>query len=295
MILQLLLPLFVLSALGTILVKSGWLKPSAQAGLGEFTGRVLIPALLFQGTYQNGLPGAQSWSLLLAFYLPLALVFALFAFSGARDADRASRALAASYGNAAFVGIPVIQQVLGQDALHFAFPIIAFHGLVAFTLYYSRAHAGGRLRDAVLAAVRNPIVVSLMAGLACNLTGLKLPAVVMQGVATLAQATMPCALVALGAALAGFHLGHAAVALRITVAKLGLLPLLVWALTTYVVPLAPEARLVLILIAACPVGINAGVVVSANRADTAAVNAATLLSSLGACLTIPAWLALAMH
>ncbi len=291
MIFGLLLPLFLMGGLGCLLTRMNWLKQGWQHGLAELTSKVLIPALLFDGAYRSGLPAGISWQLLGSFFLPLILVFGLALRMGPRDAGRA---LAACYSNTAFVGIPVIGQALGTDSLRFVFPVIAFHGLIGFSLYYYAANAGGRPLASLATTLKNPIVASVMLGLACNLLGVPVPAMLSQLLTTIAAATLPCALLSLGAALAGFSLRNVPEALAVSVAKLVVLPALVW-LAARALDLPGQASAVLILMAASPVGINAGLVVGADGADSTSVNGSVLLSSLLAMLSMPCWLAFILH
>lgn len=124
MLLQLLLPIFLLTALGCLLAKTRLIADGWQAGLTELTARLLIPAFLFSGSYKNGIPASVSWQVLAAFFIPLLALFLAAAYAFRRDAPRA---LAATYSNTVFVGIPVILQAFGPASLQYAFPIIAFH------------------------------------------------------------------------------------------------------------------------------------------------------------------------
>ncbi|WP_305823993.1 hypothetical protein [Massilia brevitalea] len=78
----------------------------------------------------------MSWATLCAFYLPLALVFCGARFLARGRGAGAATALAATYSNTVFMGVPVLVQVLGPDCLQFAYPVIAFHSLFCFTLYH---------------------------------------------------------------------------------------------------------------------------------------------------------------
>lgn len=289
----LLLPLFLLAALGWALARSRHLASGWQAGLGELTVKLLVPALLLNGAYTNGLSGSGSWQLLCAFYLPLVAVFLVFAFGFGRGPGSAPRALAATYSNNAFVGIPVLVQAFGNDSLRYAFPVIAFHSLVGFTLYYLCASAPGqqgRLLRSVVAALKNPIVVSLFIGFALQLAGVVLPGAAVRMLDMLSAAALPCALLVLGASLAGLRAQRIAETLAVVATKLLLLPLLVMALALYVLGLPPAAAAVLVVMAGCPVGVNAALVVQADGKDAAVASSATLLSSVACVATLPLWL-----
>ncbi len=294
MLFVLLLPLFLLSALGFVLAKTRWLSAGWPAGVNELTAKVLIPALLFSGAYKNGLPAAVSWQALCAFYLPLAALFGLIAYAFKRDEHSGTRALAATYSNTAFVGIPVLVQMRGPESLQYAFPVIAFHSLVAFTLYYLAAPGGAgggrQIARSVASAARHPIVTSLMLGLACKLAGIELPAPATQILAMLSSAALPCALLALGASLANLHLQSRAEALLVVVVKLLLFPALVLGLAVYVFRLPLAVASVLVMLASCPVGVNAYAVVQGNGKNPALVSSSILLSSVACMASMPLWL-----
>jgi len=77
--------------------------------------------------------------------------------------------------------------------------------------------------------------------------------------------------------------------------KLVLLPLGVMALSVFVFHLPMTAAMVLIVLASCPVGINAAFVVSPAGGGAQLVNSAILLSSLLCAATMPAWLWMLRH
>jgi malonate transporter len=286
MLLALLLPLFLLAALGALLARATLLAPGWQPGLNALTARLFIPALLFGGAYRTGLPASLSWPFMAAFFVPLVVLFFVTAFSGQRDA---ARGLAATYSNTVFVGIPVLTLAFGADSLEYAFPIIAFHALVAFSLYFITDVGGGRLLPAIVNTVGNPIVGSLMLGLALNLTGVHLAQPLTQLLALLAGAALPCALLALGASLAGFQVRSWPETAAVVAVKLLLLPACVWGLAQLLRLPAPAAA-VLVVIASCPAAVNGAVLVQADGKSPALASSAILLSSLACMVTIPLWI-----
>ena len=281
MLFALLLPLFLVTGLGCLLARAGW-----QSSLTELTARVLIPVFLFSGAFKNGIPASISWQFLAAFFLPLFAVFLVAAYGWRPSAPRA---LAAAYSNTVFVGIPVLSQAFGPDSLQYAFPVIAFHGLAAFSLYYL-ASPEKKVLGSLLNAVKNPIVVSLMLGLACNAIGVTLPAALASALAMLSAAALPCALLALGASLATFRILSWPETIATVLAKLVLLPALVLGMALYVFRLPAPATAVLVVIAACPVGVNAAALVQADGKNPALVSSAILLSSIACIATIPLWI-----
>jgi predicted permease len=291
MSLTLLLPIFLLAGLGALLAKLPWLKPGWHAGLTEVTAKFLLPCLLFASAWRTGIPPSVSWKVLCAFYVPLGLLF-LAARLLARDAGSgAAAALAATYSNTVFVGVPVLVQVLGEGSLQFAYPVIAFHSLFCFTLYHlcDDAAPSGWLGP-VLSTLKNPIVAALLLGLALNLAHVGLPRPLLRVLDMLGAAAPSCALLSLGASVASLKPGRWAATGAVVLAKLLLLPLGVAVLSVFVFHLPMAAAMVLIILASCPVGINAAFVVKPAGGGAQLVNSAILLSSLLCAASMPAWL-----
>ncbi|MES2322107.1 MAG: AEC family transporter [Pseudomonadota bacterium] len=282
----LLLPLFLIAGTGCLLARTRWILPAWQDGLADLTAKLLIPVFLFAGAYRNGLPGSVSWQFLAAYYVPFVLLFGMAFFAFRRNAGSA---LSAIYSNTVFVGVPVLVQAYDKDILQYVFPIIAFHALIGFTLYFL-AEGGKRIGDALLNTLKNPIVVSLMAGLALNLTGVVFPLAATSVIDLLSAATLPCALLTLGASLANLHVKNIGASLGIVFAKLFMLPAGVYALAALVFDLPAHATAALVIIAACPVGVNTAAVVRADGKDASLSSSAILLSSVACIATIPIWL-----
>jgi predicted permease len=291
MLLTQLLPVFLLAGVGALLVRLPWLRPSWHAGVTELTAKFLVPVLLLTSAWRTGIPPSLSWKVLCAFYLPLGLLFIGARFLAKRGEARAATALAATYSNTVFVGVPVLVQVLGEGSLQFAYPVIAFHGLFCFSLYHlSEDEAPSGWLGPVLNTLKNPVVAALLLGLALNLGHVALPPALMRVLDMPAGAALPCALLSLGASVASLKPGQWARTGAIVLAKLVLLPLAVMALSVFVFHLPPVAAMVLVVLASCPVGVNAAFVVNPAGGSAQLVNSAILLSSLLCAATIPAWL-----
>lgn len=292
----LLLPVFLLAGLGALLVKLPWLRAGWHTGVTELTARFLVPTLLFASAWRTGIPPSLSWKVLCAFYLPLGLLFVGARRFAGRGGTGAAAALAATYSNTVFVGVPVLIQALGEGSLQFAYPVIAFHSLYCFTLYHLSEDGGpAGWFGPVLNTLKNPIVAALLLGLALNLAHVVAPPALLRVLDMLGAAALPCALLSLGASVASLAPGRWLATGAIVLAKLVFLPLGVMLLAVFAFKLPPAAAMVLIVLASCPVGVNAAFVVRPAGGGAQLVNSAILLSSLLCAATIPAWLWLLRH
>ncbi len=200
-------------ALIGVIVLVGWatgrwgrLPEHAEAALGRLVYSVMTPCLLFTGVAAADLPELLSEPLIVSTGAAL-LCFGLHVLL-VRRRDRGTRivgALAAGYTNANYIGIPVATYVLGDAAL--VVPIVMLQLLVvtpvALTLLEHAGTGHASVRSAVTMPLRNPLIVAVALGLVSSATGVRLPAVLADPVATIGSAAVPVVLIAFGMSLSG--------------------------------------------------------------------------------------------
>jgi malonate transporter len=193
------------------IVLAGWatgrwagLPANAEAVLGRLVYSVLTPCLLFTGVAAADLRRLLSEPLVISTVAAL-LCFGLHALIS-RGLDRGTRivgALTAGYTNANYIGIPVATYVLGDATL--VVPIVLLQLLVitpaALTLLELAGTGHASWRTTLTAPLRNPLIIAVLLGLALSLTGLRLPAVLADPVATIGSAAVPVVLIAFGMSL----------------------------------------------------------------------------------------------
>jgi predicted permease len=215
-VLAALVPIFALIALGYGLGRVADIGPTGISALNAFTARLALPALLFQVMADGGLHKLNQPGFTLAMGLGIAFTFIAGLFlipvphrGGKALADRALAALTASYSNTAFIGIPLLQTLMGATGLAAAaldsILVIGVLFAVAVLLVEIGLNAGGgigrSLRKVALALLRNPIILAPILGALLDLTGMPLPIAIDRSVVMLAAAASPCALVTIGAFL----------------------------------------------------------------------------------------------
>jgi predicted permease len=237
----------------------------------------------------------MSPTLLLAYFGPVLTVFTLVSLLAHRLLGRASPlGLTAAYSNNVLVGIPLVTTLLGPESLVYVFAILVFHSLVLFSLqsfYYAFGSGQKVSATALLKNLANPLIVGLLLGALLNVSGWELPLPIWRVADWLAQAALPCALIVLGISLSRYRLRPSATALGLAMVKLGLFPLLVWYVGGWLPGLSHDALSVLVLLAACPSGVNVLAFV-VNQEDTRAVSSTVFLSTLLAVISLPLWMLL---
>lgn len=295
-VLNALVPVFGLVFLGWYLGFRRVLPAEADKTLSLMTFRLFMPVLLFTGVARVDMAQAMSPALLPLYFLPAFLVFAGTNLLLSRDQPAGLGGLAASYSNNIMVGIPLVTVMLGAENLVYLYAIVVFHSLILFSLQSIYAAFFGKKDEAqswgsLLKTLANPLIVALLLGAAFNLSGLRMPAPLWKIAEMLAGAALPMALLMLGFSLAGLRLYPRRSVWLPALGKLLVFPALVL-IAGWLVPGLPDnAHAVLVLMAACPSGVNV-IAFSATVDERRSTSSVIFLTTVVAAFTLPLWLML---
>ncbi len=253
-------------AVGYLVGRLGILGPHAEFVLGRFAFFVLSPALLF--TVLAEADAKQLFSSLLPVSaiasLSCMLAFALVAqlFWRRAVAETTIGSLASGYANANNIGLPIAAYVLGDPA--FAAPVILLQ-LVIFTpiaLTILDVSTSGTLSlGRVLSQpIRNPLIIGSALGLVLSVTGVQLPAPVMEPFHLIGAAAVPTVLLLFGMSLHGRRILQAGSGRRDTLLAVGLkiviMPVVAWAVGLLVFGLEGLPLFAVVVLAALPTAQN---------------------------------------
>jgi malonate transporter and related proteins len=296
------LPFFALIGLGYGAGRRGFFSAEATAALTKFVFYFALSAMLLKFSARLDLRALFDRDFLLAYlvgtlavYL-LATAIALFRARGMEEA--AVEAQCAVIGNVGFLGIPMLVMLLGEAAIGpvmmvLAVDLIVFGSLIVIVI---TARRDGRVSPAVLGSVglgllRNPMIVSIVVGLAWSATGWPLPGPVIATLDILGAAATPGALFAIGASLATKSAERVGVAAWLSFAKLVLHPAAVAVMALIVLPVEPFAAGVMIAAAALPVAGNVYILAQHYGVAPHRVSASILISTAASVLTVSAVIA----
>lgn len=270
-----LLPVVLLTAIGFIAGRVGWIRAEATKDLSNLVFMVLTPALLFRAMSTVHLE-QLNFKPVAMYFLALGLMYAfVFVLQGASK-RAAVLALAVTFSNTVMIGIPLIGLAYGQAAVVVLLTLISVHALVLLTLTTivlelveaRQAAATGQagrapLRHAalmVLKAMKNgiihPVPLPIILGLAFAQTGVVMPDVLDRPLQLLATAFGPIALLLVGSTLTQVQVGtHLRAALGICFLKNLALPALVAALG-WLAGVTGLELTVMIVAASLPMGAN---------------------------------------
>ncbi len=267
-------PVYLLIALGYLCVSRGLFARADMRLFGKYVLYIALPALIFSALSQRSL-GEILNPVFIAAYAGGSLATLVVGFLWARRVGgkpvsaAAVMAMGVACSNSGFVGLPLITQVFGPNVagLNLALAVLVENTLlvpVAMALADSGlddAAAGGRrgarwraaLSQSLASLARNPLVWSVVAGLAYSLLGLHLPAPIERGVGMLATSCSALALFVIGGTLVGFGLrGAWRDVSAIAVGKLLVHPLAVMALVMVLPPMQRELQMAVIMTSAVP-------------------------------------------
>jgi predicted permease len=306
-VLSLVTPVFGLIGLGLVAARVRLLDGTAARVLSEFAFKVAMPALLFRAMAGITVPEASPFRLMGAYLTGVLTIWILasivtVALLRRATTDASAIAMASCFGNGVMLGIPLILGAFGEAAATPVAFIVSAETMLLWligTLHmevsarswagFSPVVIGGALRDVLI----NPIVLSIMVGLAWAASGLHLPAVVDKLIAIVAQSAIPVALFSLGMSLATFRVrGQVGTIGTICGLKLGLYPVLAFVLAHYVFELPLVWASTLTLFTSMPVGANAFVFASRYEKAVNSISAAVAISTVIAVFSVSAVLGL---
>ena len=201
------LPMFLTLAAGYISQKAGILTREDVPRFNRVAFRIFLPCLLFYNIYTSDLSSAVNPGLI-AFAAGGVLLVFLFSFLYARflvkkEDWKAVIAQGMFRSNFVIMGIPIAQALVGQDNIGSVTVLIAvvvpmFNFLSVILLEYFR---GGRVRilKILTEALKNPLIIGSLIGIAFQLLHIRLPAPALKAVSNLGNVASPLQLFLLGA------------------------------------------------------------------------------------------------
>ncbi len=289
----LLLPDFLLIVLGFVLCHRSALNRPVWEAAERLVYYLLFPVLLFNSILKSPLQPAQTLSLAAAAVGTVAvgvvIAFAIGRWPGLDARLHASGAQTAFRFNS-FIGLALSERLGGPQGLAWMALCIALCvPLCNVAAVWPLARHGGHSYGREL--LRNPLILSTVAGLIANLAGLKFPEAVATTLQRIGLAALPLGLMATGA---GLHFGKLKAAPGLAAALMAVrhavLPAVAIGLTA-ALALPPEQRLIIVVFAALPTASSAYVLAARMGGDGGYVAGLVTLSTLIGMLSVPLWLA----
>ncbi|SFJ78092.1 AEC family transporter [Jannaschia pohangensis] len=291
-------PFFALIALGYAAGRTRFFTSEATAYLTKFVFYFALSAMLFNFAANLTLAEILDWRFVTAYLWGCAIVYLLATavgfLRGLPVTESAVEAQCAVIGNVGFLGIPMFVLLLGPESagpmlMILATDLIVFSSLIVILITGSKEGRIGlrTLRTVALGLVKNPMIVSIVLGIAWSSTGRDLWQPINEFLTILGAAATPGALFAIGASLAGKTAERVSVAGWLTFCKLVLHPAAVALAALVLFPIDdPFAATVMISAAALPVAGNVYMLAQHYGVAPQRVSAAILVSTTVSIVTV---------
>ena len=258
---------------------------------------ILLPALVLDVIWRAPL---DSSSLQISFLATCGLVIGMLAmwlmlrFLKASKKQTGTLLLAATFPNATYLGLPVLDQVLGphtrsivlQYDLFACTPILLSLGMLLAQHYGDNKTAVHPLRELIKVAPLWAVTL----GIALNISGVKQPDILHSALSILAGGVIPLMLIVLGMSIRwqSFHLHFARLLLPVAFISLVLVPAGVFGISN-MIDLSQDLTVAVVLIAAMPTMVFGIVICERYQLDTELYAAAVSLTTLMALISLPIW------
>lgn len=297
LLLDVILPVFVVIGAGWAMAKWGGYGEHAVDTLMRFSQGIAVPCLLFTQIAHLDLKTSFEPGLIISFYAGAFLCFAT-GFLGAwklfgRPLEEAvTTGFACMFSNSLLLGLSITERAYGEAALAGNYAIIAMHsplfyafGITLMEMVKSHGkglHPAVLTRQVVKAIFSQSLVIAISLGFLINVSGFPLPAAVGEAADMLGKAGLPAALFGLGGVLYRYRPeGDKGLIALIVLVSLVLHPVATYGLGLLLQVNVPGLRSAVVT-AAMPPGANAYLFAHlyavGRRANASAVLIATALS-----------------
>lgn len=292
------LPFFAIIGLGYGAGRTRFFSAEATAYLTKFVFFFALSAMLFRFAANLQMDEIFDGQLVLGYLSGTLIVYCIATFVGVmRKLDVPTTAIEAQcavIGNVGFLGLPMFVMLFGEASigpmmLILATDLIVFSSLIVILINGSR---DGRLSFSILRTIgvgllKNPMIVSIVLGLAWSMLELPIPEPMNDFLSILGGAATPGALFAIGASLAGKSAERVEVAAWLTFCKLILHPLAVAIGVLVFFPVDAFSATIAVSAAAVPVAGNVYMLAQHYGVAPHRASAAILLSTAISILTFP--------
>lgn len=281
------LTLFLLMSAGFLFGRLGLLSGETLSQVSRILLYVVTPSIMITSFEVERTPASQGQLVsALAAMTGVYVVYMLLSqllFPREGEEHRGILRFAAVYGNAGFMGLPLIQSALGQEAMMAAVVGLAVFNTVTWT--QGRALMGGRKELSL-----NPGILGFAAGLLLFFTGWRLPGPVDAAVGYLGSMNTPLAMVVIGGQMAQADLRKVFATRKLYLAsavKLLGIPLIT-ALVLLPFRIDPVIYVTAVILAGCPTAGATSLFAQSMGRDAALAAQQVTLSTLLCLATLPA-------
>ena len=254
------IPFLVYMGVGAIATRFGWADDELWRKINSLVFKTMFPFMMFSCIYRVESDIEVNWlyigTALASVFVLVGILMAVVPRLVPGDPQRGVIVQGIYRTNMVFFALPLAESIFGDSSLVATATIIAFIAptyniLAVIILEYFR---GGSASPKVLAIslIKNPLIQGFIVGLVFHFAGWKLPAPIESPVLTLANISIPLALIVLGGTIRFSEVQqNARVVSTVIIVKMVILPAIMLAITL-LLPLSAPERFMLFLTFAAP-------------------------------------------
>lgn len=289
------LVMLLMMSVGMVLYKIGQIDEKGVGQLSNLALYVATPCVVLQALaieFDAERLVTGGWVML--FFMIIFAVSVVIARVLCGSADRVGQ-FAVVFSNSGFVGIPLIQGILGDEYVFYV-TMTMVAGTATFWTYGVYLMSGDKNEVSIKKILTNPNLIAIVIGLIFFFAPIKLPYVLQRTVAGMANMNTGLGMIILGATLGASNIGlmirdtrlYKATALRLVAVPLVCIPILMF------MPVPFEVRMVMMIIAAAPAASATSMLALKYGADYSYGTGLAIGTTIVSMVTMPAVLALAM-
>lgn len=200
-------PLFIVMLIGYITRRAGLINDNVVGATNRLLFWIFLPSILFVSVYETDLAKAFNVALILYSVIGTTLIFLAGMVLVPRFEKVRSRCgviiQALIRGNEVYFGFPVLVSLIGAEYLGpmsivIVFAVISFNTYSIVALEYFKGEKVN-IKELILNVLKNPMILTTIAAVMLNMTGIRIPFMIMSGIKSLSQVATPFALFLLGA------------------------------------------------------------------------------------------------
>lgn len=296
------MPIFLVMVIGYILKQIGMLNDNFVTVANKFNFKVTLPFMLFKDI--AGVDIKAVFDIKYVLFCAIVSTICFWVVWGTakllvRDKTLRGAFVQSSFrGSAAVMGLAFIQNIYGSSAMGplmivSAVPLYNIFSVIVLT-FEANDSTGidkkAKIRQAEINICKNPIILSILAGLIVGLLGIQFPTLVNKTVSNVAQMATPLALITIGAgfegrkALAKIAPTMAASMIKLVLQPLVFLPVAAW------MGFSGEKMIAILIMLASPTTPSCYIMAKSMNNDEVLTASVIVTTTLMAAFTLTGWI-----
>ena len=296
------MPIFLVMVIGYILKQIGMLNDNFVTVANKFNFKVTLPFMLFKDI--AGVDIKAVFDIKYVLFCAIVSTICFWVVWGTakllvRDKTIRGAFVQSSFrGSAALLGIAFIQNIYGSSAMGplmivSAVPLYNIFSVIVLT-FEANDSTGidkkAKIRQAGINICKNPIILSILAGLIVGLLGIQFPTLVNKTVSNVAQMATPLALITIGAGFEGRKaLAKIAPTMASSMIKLVLQPLVFLPVAAWM-GFSGEKMIAILIMLASPTTPSCYIMAKSMNNDEVLTASVIVTTTLMAAFTLTGWI-----